>query len=183
MTFKDHTQVVWDVKFNDTGEFLGSCSMDQSVKIWDLNAGKCKHSLRGHVDSVNALNFINYTNLVLTCSGDKTISVWDMRTTHCAQTYLGHKSSINSVAINNQNTMIGSVDSDGNVYLWDYRMAKEYKHEKVSDHDLNKIEFEKSGHSFVTCGNDKVIRLFTPELELKRSLTGHEDSVLDVTFD
>jgi len=38
-------------------------------------------------------------------------------------------------------------------------MAKEYKHEKVSEFDLNKIEFEKSGNSLLTCGNDKIIRL------------------------
>jgi len=38
-------------------------------------------------------------------------------------------------------------------------MAKEYKHDKASEHDLNKIEFEKSGNTFITCGNDKVIRL------------------------
>jgi len=59
MTFKDHTQVVWDVKFNDTGDFLASCSMDHSVKIWDLTVNKCRHSLRGHVDSINSLCFID----------------------------------------------------------------------------------------------------------------------------
>lgn len=84
--FKDHVQVVWDCKFNDTGEFIATCSMDQSIKIWDLEYGRCRHSLRGHVDSVNSICFLPYTNLVVSASGDKTISIWDMRTTHCTQT-------------------------------------------------------------------------------------------------
>lgn len=79
----------------------------------------CRHSLRGHVDNVNSVCFIPFSNLLLSCSGDKTISVWDIRTSHCAQTYLGHKSAVSRVDCNLQATKFVSCDMDGVVFLWD----------------------------------------------------------------
>jgi len=84
-TFREHAGVVWNVSFHESGDFLASCSLDQSIKLWDVGVGKCKHSLRGHVDSVNNVSFMPYSNLLLSASGDKTISVWDSRTSHCVQ--------------------------------------------------------------------------------------------------
>ena len=72
--------------------------MDHLAKIFDINVGKCRHSLRGHVDSVNSVRFQPYSNIVATGSADKTVSLWDMKTTLCIQTFYGHNNSVNSVA-------------------------------------------------------------------------------------
>jgi sperm-associated antigen 16 protein len=60
--------------------------------------GKCKQTFRGHVDSVNHVGFIPYTNNLFTCSGDKTLSIWDARSGLCTQTLYGHLNAINHVA-------------------------------------------------------------------------------------
>jgi WD40 repeat protein len=62
-------------------------------------------------------------------------------------------------------------------------MAKEERHAKVSDRDLNCVRFETSGKTIITGGDDMSINLWSDELQLKKSLTGHEDAVLDVLFD
>jgi WD40 repeat protein len=36
-TFSDHSQAAWDVAFHHSGDFLVSCSMDKTCKLWDLN--------------------------------------------------------------------------------------------------------------------------------------------------
>jgi len=54
--------------------------MDHTVKLWDINSLRCRQTLRGHVDSVNAVCFQPYSNNVATASGDKTVSLWDART-------------------------------------------------------------------------------------------------------
>lgn len=41
---------------------------------------RCRHTLRGHADSVNSIVFLPYSNTLLTCSADKTLSLWDART-------------------------------------------------------------------------------------------------------
>lgn len=35
-TFSDHAQAVWGVSYHDSGDFLISCSMDHTAKLWDL---------------------------------------------------------------------------------------------------------------------------------------------------
>jgi len=36
LTFADHTHAVWGVSWHSCGDFLASCSMDNTSKIWDL---------------------------------------------------------------------------------------------------------------------------------------------------
>ena len=54
--------------------------MDNTAKVWDLNSLRCRYTLRGHADSVNSIEFLPYSNTLLTCSADKTLSLWDART-------------------------------------------------------------------------------------------------------
>lgn len=60
-TWKEHGQPVWKVAFHDTGDFLLSCSMDHTIKMWDLNMNKSRFTYRGHVDSVNSIDWQPYT--------------------------------------------------------------------------------------------------------------------------
>lgn len=59
-TLTDHGVPVWKVDFHDTGDFLLSCSMDQTIKLWDLHTRKSRFTFRGHVDSVNSVQFMPY---------------------------------------------------------------------------------------------------------------------------
>jgi len=52
--------------------------------------GKCKQTFRGHVDSINELCWLPYSNTLATASSDKTLSLWDARSGLCAQSFYGH---------------------------------------------------------------------------------------------
>ena len=45
-TFSDHTQAVWDCAFHHTGDFLASCAMDHTTRLWDLSSLRCRQTLR-----------------------------------------------------------------------------------------------------------------------------------------
>jgi WD40 repeat protein len=72
------------------------------VWVWLLNRMKCRGTLRGHVDSVNAIQWQLYTSLICTASSDKTVSLWDARSSLCVQTFYGHKSSCNHATFDNK---------------------------------------------------------------------------------
>ena len=57
-----------------SGDFVASCSMDHTAKLWDVQRAKCRGTLRGHVDSINAIIFQPFSNNICTCAGDKTVS-------------------------------------------------------------------------------------------------------------
>ncbi len=79
--------------------------MDHTVKLWDvLNTKTSRFTFRGHVDSVNSVQWRPYTNVFVSGSGDKTVSLWDIRTNKngggCVQTFYGHNNSVNTVKFN-----------------------------------------------------------------------------------
>ena len=74
---------MWKVAYHDTGDFLLSCSMDHTVKLWDMNMTKSRFTFRGHVDSVNSIQFLPYSQIFASGSGDKTVAMWDIRTSQC----------------------------------------------------------------------------------------------------
>jgi WD40 repeat protein len=50
-----------------------SGSDDKTIKIWDIDSGKCIKTLEGHTNCVNSVQTIN--NLIISGSFDKTIRI------------------------------------------------------------------------------------------------------------
>lgn len=61
-------QAVWAVKYHHSGDVVASGSLDHTVRLWDVPAGKCRMALRGHVDSVNDVCWQPFTSNV--CTGE-----------------------------------------------------------------------------------------------------------------
>ena len=74
-----HTRKVGHVEFHPCAEnVLASCSMDYTVKIWNLETGKDEITLQ-HKDLVTSLAFNYNGSLLATTSRDKKIRIWDIR--------------------------------------------------------------------------------------------------------
>ncbi len=41
-----HTGKVWSVAFSSDGKTLASGSHDETIKLWDINSGKCLNTFR-----------------------------------------------------------------------------------------------------------------------------------------
>lgn len=66
------TALDFDVPFGT----MVTASVDDSVRVWDLNSGRCYGSLEGHIASVRCLQVED--NLVATGSADASIRLWDL---------------------------------------------------------------------------------------------------------
>merc|ERR1712185_590631 len=182
-------QAVWDVACHHTGDFVASCSMDHTTRLWDLNSNRCRQTFRGHVDSVNSVCWQPYTNNVCTGSGDKTVSLWDARSGLCVQTFYGHLNACSHVIINNRGDTIASSDADGIVKLWDVRMVAEIGTIEVSQHPVNRIAFDRSATRVLAASDDGIIRGFAIDGDREAmsnaivELRGHEDAVQTVVLD
>ena len=94
----------------------------------DLSSLRCRQTLRGHVDSVNACAWQPFSNNICTASGDKTVSIWDAGSALRAQTFYGHTNARNGVACNARGDVAASCDADGVVKLWDVRRSRDRHH-------------------------------------------------------
>jgi sperm-associated antigen 16 protein len=84
MQYSEHGQPVWKVDYHHDGDFLLSCSMDHTVKLWDMNLpNSSRFTFRGHVDSVNSVQWCPYSTMFVSGAGDKTVSLWDIRSNLC----------------------------------------------------------------------------------------------------
>ncbi|KAI2091384.1 Coronin-like protein crn1 [Ophidiomyces ophidiicola] len=125
-----HPRKVGHVLFNPAAEnVLASASGDFSVKIWDIETGSSKLTLKLG-DVVQSLSWSANGSLLVTTSRDKKLRLWDVR-----QERAIHESQSHSGAKNSRAVWMGEHDriattgfsrmSDRQMALWDVRAPRE----------------------------------------------------------
>jgi len=74
--FSAHHDMVTAVDFDVPFGTMVTAALDDTVRVWDMNAGRCMGFLEGHTASVRALQVED--NIVATGSMDATIRLWDL---------------------------------------------------------------------------------------------------------
>ncbi|KAI0466828.1 mitochondrial division protein [Xylaria cf. heliscus] len=77
---KAHAEQITALGFDVPFGTMVSASLDDTVKVWDLNAGRCIGVLEGHTASVRALQVED--NILVTGSADATVRLWDLSKAH-----------------------------------------------------------------------------------------------------
>ncbi|KAK5720668.1 Mitochondrial fission protein [Elasticomyces elasticus] len=75
-SFRAHGEAITAMDFDAPFGTLVTASQDDSIKVWDLNAGKCLGALEGHLSSVRCLQ--TEESIVATGSLDASIRLWDL---------------------------------------------------------------------------------------------------------
>jgi division protein 1 len=74
-----HNDSITALDFDAPFGTMVTAALDDSVRVWDLNAGRCMGILEGHTASVRALQVED--NILATGSTDATIRLWDLSQT------------------------------------------------------------------------------------------------------
>ncbi len=118
------------VLFNPSAEnILASSSGDYSVKIWDVEAGSPRLTLK-HKDVIQSLSWSANGSLLVTTSRDKTLRIWDVRQEKPAIEVNGHPGAKNSrVTWMGEHDKIATTGfskmSDRQLGLWDLKSPQE----------------------------------------------------------
>ncbi|KAG5766403.1 hypothetical protein H9Q69_009115 [Fusarium xylarioides] len=75
-----HKDTITAIDFDAPFGTMVTAALDDSVRVWDLNAGRCMGYLEGHTASVRALQVED--NILATGSMDATIRLWDLSKAH-----------------------------------------------------------------------------------------------------
>ncbi|KAK4689129.1 F-box and WD-40 domain protein MET30, partial [Tremellales sp. Uapishka_1] len=95
---------------------LISGSLDGTVKVWDVEKGRERSTLFGHIEGVWAVD-IDALRMT-SASHDRTIKVWDRESGNCVQTLVGHRGAVTSLQLSDD--MIISGSDDGDVMIWSF---------------------------------------------------------------
>ncbi|KAI5475311.1 WD repeat domain 5 [Pseudohyphozyma bogoriensis] len=106
-----HLSAVFCVAWHPRGDLVASGGMDETVRVWDVQKGKCMRVLPAHSDAVSGVQFNRDGTIIVSCSWDgymsnvffspnskflfastldSTIRLWDFHTDKTLKTYVGH---------------------------------------------------------------------------------------------
>jgi WD40 repeat protein len=114
-----HTDIVTSVAVTGDGRSAVSGSLDQTVRVWDLDGGRCPAVLEGHKGWVTGVAVTGDGRTAVSGSLDQTVRVWDLALGRCSAVLEGHTGSVRSVAVTRDGRTAVSVSWDRTVRVWD----------------------------------------------------------------
>jgi len=157
-----------------SGELV-SGSEDKTIKIWDLQIGRCIKTLEGHTGSVLCLQLLPSGELV-SGSMDKTIKIWDLKNGSCLQTLQGHTDAVRYF----QRLPSGDLASssyDSTIKIWDLQSGNCIKVLEGHEGSIYCMYLLSSGE-LVSGSEDETIKIWDLESgNCIKTLQGHTDGV------
>ena len=189
-----HYGAVRAVAFHPDGSLLVSGGDDDSIRLWQLAAGRwTEHQiLRGHMGAVLTVAFSPDGQLLATGSADTTIRLWDLQRMACTHIVRGHKKMVNALAFSLDGQYLASVDDGGMLLLHqtsDLMAANKLGSGQAiwrMDTDnsaLFTLAFSQDSQLLAIGGAEKTIQLWQiNERRLVTSWAGHSSSIYTLAF-
>jgi WD40 repeat protein len=109
------------IEIDADGQTLVSGDRDKTIKVWELQTGKLKKTLRSDSGAINDLAIAPDGKTVVTGSGDRIVRIWDITSDRPPQILRGHSGSVLRVDISSDGKTIISVADGVNreIKVWD----------------------------------------------------------------
>ena len=116
-TLEGHTDYVYGAVFSPDGQFILTCSRDNTARLWGKNGMPLK-TLEGHTSYVNSAVFSPEGQFILTCSADNTARLWD-KNGMPLKTLEGHTYSVSGAVSSPDGQSILTCSADKTARLWE----------------------------------------------------------------
>ncbi len=179
-----HYGAVQSVAFSGDGKRLASASYDQSVKVWDVMAGREALSLKGHVDWVRCVAFNLDGSRLASASNDKTVRIWDAASGQPLGVFTEQSRAVTSVAFSPDGKWLASGSEDQTVKVWNAQSGQLAQTLKEHSDAVTSVAFSSDGKRLASGSWDRRVVVWdTTSGQVALTLIGHRSLVSSVAFD
>lgn len=172
-----HALTLTSVALSADGRLLASASEDQTIKLWDTNAGTELRTLKGHTSAVNAVALSADGRLLASASKDNTAKLWDVAAGTELRTFKGHKDNVHGVALSPDGRVLATGSFDRTINFWDVGSGKELRTLTVAG-AVFVVVFSTDGKLLVSGGGGGAVNVWDAMTgKLMRSLAAHKEAV------
>ncbi|VDD92647.1 unnamed protein product [Enterobius vermicularis] len=129
-TLPGHRRGVWDVRFCDFSEIVGTCSGDHSVRVFSISSRECIATLVGHSFAVLQMIFVSHGKQIISADSGGLLKIWDLNTKECIKTTEAHYDKIWALVASEDESKFVTGGSDGRIGIWEDVTAKELEEEE-----------------------------------------------------
>jgi WD40 repeat protein len=188
-----HTAMVNELIFTRDGRSLISAGDDKVVRIWDVETGELRRTLRGQIgDGHEGRIFaaaLSPGGETLAAGGYDTTSQYgsirffDLNTGAVAKVLRGHKDVIHGLAFSPDGKWLASGSRDNTVRLWNVRSGKIVHTLRGHTDRVYGVAFSADSERVVSASFDKTLGLWkVSDGKLIREMTGHTAEVHCVAY-
>ena len=147
-----HKDLVWCIDRLSNDKII-SCSRDKTIRMWDLNSGRCLKILKIHGKSVTSM-IVSDDKIISDSDGE--IKVWNVESGECLQTLnVGHNNYIRSIGKMSSEKIV-SGDQDGKLIIWNIDNGETLK--TINAHSDSILCLSKlSNNKIISSSMDKTI--------------------------
>jgi len=182
-TLSDHTGV-FCVAFSPKGDWIAAGSgNDGSVRLWEVDSGKCQHTMTGHAKWINSVAFSPGGDVVASASKDESVKLWDVSTGICRKTLRGHTDGVLTVVYAPDGKQIATGSMDKTIRLWDVDTGECCKELKGHSGWVREVVYSPEGDQLTSANDDSTIRLWDVQTGKRlRILAGNSNPIWGAAY-
>jgi len=185
VTVDKHNRFVAHISLTSDDKYIVTGSVDNTIKIWDKNTVKSLRTITAHEDRVNSCSITSDNKYIVSSSNDNTIKIFELETGKEIRSITAHTKGVRCSDVSYDKKFILSIGTnETNVKLWDFETGNMVI--EIPNAHTNALEyckFSKDGSFFGTCSRDGTAKIWdTKTTQLKKTLEGHKDDVLNMDF-
>jgi len=179
MELVGHTGEVFAARFDPTGEYIASGSMDRSILLWH-STGECENYgiLAGHKGAVLDVHWSRDSRSIFSASADFLVASWDVESGTRTRRFGGHEDVVNCMDVSRRGEeVLVSGSDDGCIGLWDSRQKQAIDFIET-DFPITAIALSEAGNELYSGSIDNDIKVWDIRKKtVAYSLLGHTDTI------
>lgn len=118
LNFYGHRLPVMSMDVSSDGLLLATGSADKTLKVWGMDFGDCRRSLRAHDDSVLCAAFQPKTHYVFSGSRDGAVKYWDADNFELICELEGQRGEVWALVVSLDGEVVASASHDRMIRVW-----------------------------------------------------------------